>query len=61
VTVPTATQMITPLIVAGLVIAACSMFKEPDRQNFSAILVSGAGAAYLNGGLGVREFAFARC
>ncbi len=55
ITVP---QLVSPLLVALVVIAACSLFKEPDRQNFSAILVAGAGAAYLNGGLGVWEFAF---
>jgi len=51
-------QMISPLVVAVFVIAGCSLFKEPDRRNFSAILIAGAGAAYLNGGLGVWEFAF---
>ena len=50
--------MIAPLGVALLIIAACSLLKEPDRQSFSAIFVAGAGAAYLNGGLGVWEFAF---
>lgn len=51
-------QMISPLIVAVLIIAACSLFDEPNRRNFSAILIAGAGAAYLNGGLGVWEFVF---
>lgn len=55
VTVP---QLAAPLVVALLIIAGCSLFKEPDRRNFSAILVAGAGAAYLNGGLGAWEFAF---
>lgn len=51
-------QYIAPVIVALLFIAACSLFKEPNRRNFSAIVVAGAGAAYLNGGLGIWEFAF---
>lgn len=51
-------QMISPLIVALAVVAGCSLFREPDRQNFSAILIAGAGAAYLNGGLGIWEFVF---
>ena len=54
----TVPQMISPLFVALLVIAGCSLFREPDRQNFSAILIAGAGAAYLNGGLGAWELAF---
>lgn len=51
-------QLVSPLAVALLVVAGCSLFKEPDRRSFSAILVAGAGAAHLNGGLGAREFAF---
>lgn len=51
-------QMVSPLVIALLFIAACSLFKEPNRRNFSAIMFAGAGAAYLNGGLGVWEFAF---
>ncbi len=43
---------------AALIVAGCSLFKEPDRQNFSAILIAGAGAAYLSGGLGLWEFGF---
>jgi hypothetical protein len=51
-------QMISPLIVAAVFIALCSLLKEPNRRNFSAIMIAGAGAAYLNGGLGIWEFAF---
>ena len=47
-----------PVVVAVLFIAATSAFKEPQRRNFNAIMIAGAGAAYLNGGLGVWEFAF---
>ena len=51
-------QLISPLLVAGVFIAACSLLKEPSRRNFSAIMLAGAGAAYLNGGLGGWEFGF---
>jgi Family of unknown function (DUF6010) len=51
-------QIISPLIVAAVFIALCSLLKEPGRRNFSAIMIAGAGAAYLNGGLGIWEFAF---
>lgn len=51
-------QIISPLMVAAIFIALCSLLKEPSRRNFSAIMIAGAGAAYLNGGLGIWEFAF---
>lgn len=51
-------QLISPLFVAVLIIAGCSLFREPARQQFSALLIAGAGAAYLNGGLGGWEFGF---
>ena len=35
-----------------------SLIREPERQRFNAIFVAGAGAAYLNGGLGLWEFPF---
>jgi len=55
VTVP---PIISPLAVAVVFIAFCSLLKEPNRRNFSALMIAGAGAAYLGGGLGVSEFAF---
>jgi thiamine transporter ThiT len=51
-------QLIAPLVVALIFITLCSLFREPNRQNFSALLIAGAGAAYLNGGLLGWEFAF---
>jgi Family of unknown function (DUF6010) len=51
-------DMIAPIGVAIVFIAACSLLKEPGRRNFSAIMIGGAGAAYLSGGLGAWEFAF---
>jgi hypothetical protein len=50
--------VIGPVIVALVYIALCSLFAEPHRRNFNAIMIAGAGAAYLNGGFGIWEFAF---
>ena len=49
---------IPPVIIAGLYILACSLIREPARRNFNAIMIGGAGAAYLSGGFGVWEFVF---
>lgn len=49
---------IVAILVALAYITLVSLFKEPNRQNFNAIIVAGAGAAYLNGGLMELEFAF---
>jgi len=46
------------VIAALLYIILSSLLKEPVRQKLSAIIVAGAGAAYLNGGFGGLEFAF---
>ena len=51
-------DVVAPVVVAILFIGATSTFKEPHRRNFNAIMIAGAGAAYLNGGLGIWEFAF---
>jgi len=51
-------DVIAPIIVAVIYISAVSLLKEPQRRNFNAIMIAGAGAAYLNGGFGVWEFAF---
>lgn len=51
-------QLIAPLVVALIYITLCSLFKEPNRRNFNALMIAGAGAAYLNGGLLGWEFAF---
>ena len=52
-------DVVAPIVVAILFIVATSAFREPQRRNFNAIMIAGAGAAYLNGGLGIWEFAFA--
>ena len=51
-------DLVAPLGVAALFIGLCGALREPARRNFSAIMLAGAGAAYLSGGFGVWEFAF---
>ena len=51
-------DLVAPLFIGVLYVCACSFFKEPNRRNFNAIMIAGAGAAYLNGGFGIWEFAF---
>lgn len=51
-------DVVAPIAIAILFITAASLFKEPNRRNFMAIMMAGAGAAYLNGGLGKWEFVF---
>ena len=45
-------------IIAIAYIVIFSLIKEPNRQKINAIIISGAGAAYLSGGFGAGEFAF---
>ena len=47
-----------PALNAIAFVLAMSLVREPARQQFNAILVAGAGAAYLNGGLGFWEYPF---
>lgn len=54
----TPVQAVSPLFVAAAAILVLSALREPARRKFSAILLAGAGAAYLSGGLGPWEFAF---
>jgi len=51
-------NIVAPIVVALLFILATSRLKEPNRRQFMAIMIAGAGAAYLSGGFGVWEFAF---
>jgi|SRR5579863_1740843 len=51
-------EVMSPIVVAILFIAAASAFREPSRQKFMAIMMAGAGSAYFNGGLGKWEFVF---
>lgn len=51
--------VIAPLLVGVLYVCASSLIREPYRRRFNAIMLAGAGAAYLSGGgLGIWEFAF---
>ncbi|XZF15537.1 DUF6010 family protein [Chitinophagaceae bacterium MMS25-I14] len=44
--------------IAFIYIILSSLLKEPVRQRYNAVIIAGAGAAYLSGGLGGWEFAF---
>lgn len=46
--------VVIPLVYIGL----CSFLREPNRRHFQGVIIAGAGAAYLNGGLGPWEFGF---
>ncbi len=46
------------IVIAAVYILLSSLLKEPDRQKLSAIILAGAGAAYLSSGLGLLEFVF---
>jgi hypothetical protein len=51
--------VLAPLLVGGLYVCLSSLIQEPHRRRFNAVMVAGAGAAYLSGGgLGIWEFAF---
>ena len=55
-------QVIGAIVVALVFIAAMSLVPEPWRQQFNAVFVGGAGAAYLSAGagpFGLAELAFA--
>lgn len=52
------TLIIVPIVIGLGYITLVSLFKAPDRQKFNALMIAGAGAAYLNGGLMELEFVF---
>src|SRR5260221_13576357 len=55
----TTLQWIMPVVIAIIFILLCSLIKEPARKKIMAILIAGAGAAYLSGGgFGLWEMAF---
>lgn len=55
----TAIQWIAPVVIAMTFILLASLIREPARKKFMAILIAGAGAAYLSGGgFGLWEMAF---
>lgn len=55
-TLDTLASLVAPVVVAGVYIALCSLLKEPARRQFNAVMIAGAGAAYLSGGFGPAEF-----
>jgi hypothetical protein len=58
-TFDTTIEWIIPVIIAIVFILLASLIKEPARKKFMAIMVAGAGAAYLSGGgFGLWEMAF---
>jgi hypothetical protein len=51
--------VVPPMLIGLLYALLMSLIREPHRRRFNAIMVAGAGAAYLSGGgLGGWEFAF---
>lgn len=54
----TSVQALGATAIACVYIVLSSLVREPERQKVSAIIVAGACAAYLSGGLGVWEFVF---
>jgi hypothetical protein len=52
-------NVVAPVLVGLAYIAVCSLAPEPARQKINAVMVAGAGAAYLSSGaLGMTELAF---
>jgi hypothetical protein len=52
-------NVLAPVLVGLVYVAVCSLAPEPARQKINAVMVAGAGAAYLSGGaLGFTELAF---
>lgn len=52
-------QYVMPVVIGVLYVLLMSLIREPHRRRFNAVMVAGAGAAYLGGGgLGGWEFAF---
>lgn len=52
-------EWVAPVLVGLVYVALSSLIPEPGRQRFNAVMVAGAGAAYLSGGaVGLWEIAF---
>jgi hypothetical protein len=57
--VDTAINLISPVVIAVVYIALCSLLPEPTRRKFNALMIAGAGAVYTSGGgMGAWELAF---
>jgi hypothetical protein len=51
--------VVAPLLIGALYVLVNSLIREPHRRRFNAVMVGGAGAAYLSGGgFGIWELAF---
>jgi hypothetical protein len=51
--------VLVPLLIGLAYVGLSSLLPEPHRQRFNAVMIAGAGAAYLgSGALGPWEFAF---
>jgi hypothetical protein len=56
--IPTMT-VVAPILIGVVYVCLASLIREPHRRRFNAIMVAGAGAAYLSGGgFGPWEFTF---
>ncbi|MFE1755259.1 DUF6010 family protein [Streptomyces anandii] len=52
-------RYVMPVVIGALYVLVLSLPREPHRRRINAIMVAGAGAAYLSGGgLGGWEFSF---
>jgi Family of unknown function (DUF6010) len=52
--------VVAPILIGVLYVLVNSLIHEPHRRRFNAVMVAGAGAAYLSGGgFGPWEFVFA--
>lgn len=55
----TVLSVAVPILVGLLYVCVVSLLAEPTRQRFNALMLAGAGAAYLSsGGVGLWELAF---
>ena len=52
------TAFLGPALQAIAFVFLMSLLREPTRQQLNAILVAGAGSAYMSGGLGYLEYPF---
>lgn len=52
-------SFVVPIAIGVAYVCLMSLIREPHRRGFNAVMVAGAGAAYLSGGgFGPWEFAF---
>ncbi len=52
-------QYVAPVLIGGIFVGLAGLIEEPARQKFMAVMIAGAGAAYLSAfGMGYWEFGF---